>query len=77
MVRNSKEKEFITKVIIDCFLFFIIIVLQMMLRTLIHGARQIVTVTRNSNEKFLCGKDMHNIGIIKADTVGLSLMIEK
>lgn len=49
----------------------------MTLRTLIHGARQIVTVTRNNNEKFLCGNEMHNIGIIKSDDVGLSLMIEK
>jgi hypothetical protein len=48
-----------------------------MLRTLISGARQIVTVTRNSNERFLCGKDMHNIGIIKSNDGGLSLMIEK
>ena len=49
----------------------------MMSRTLIYGARQIVTVTRSSDEKFLCGKDMHDIGVIKSDTVGLSLMIEK
>ncbi len=49
----------------------------MMLRTLIYGARQIVTVTRSKNEKILCGKDMHNIGIIKSDAGGLSLMIEK
>jgi len=49
----------------------------MTLRTLIYGAKQIVTVTRSSAEKFLCGKDMHNIGIIKSDAVGLSLMIEK
>ncbi|CAF3683428.1 unnamed protein product [Adineta steineri] len=48
----------------------------MTLRTLIYGARQIVTVTHNNGEKMLCGKDMHNIGIIKSDTVGLSLMIE-
>ncbi|CAF3677040.1 unnamed protein product [Rotaria socialis] len=48
----------------------------MTLRTLIYGARQIVTVTRNNDEKFLCGKDMQAIGIIKSDTVGLSLMIE-
>ncbi|CAF0814620.1 unnamed protein product [Rotaria sordida] len=47
-----------------------------MLRTLIYGARQIVTVTRNNNEKFLCGKDMHAIGVIKSDAGGLSLMIE-
>lgn len=52
-------------------------ILQMTLRTLIYGARQIVTVTRSNEEKYLCGKDMHNIGIIKSDTVGLSLMIEK
>ena len=49
----------------------------MMLRTLIYGARQIVTVTHSKNEKILCGKDMHNIGIIKSDAGGLSLMIEK
>ncbi len=48
-----------------------------MLRTLIFGARQIVTVTRSSNEEFLCGKDMQNIGIIKSNDGGLSLMIEK
>ena len=46
-------------------------------RTLIYGARQIVTVTRNRNEKLLCGKNMHDIGIIKSDAVGLSLLIEK
>jgi len=50
-------------------------VLQIMLRTLIYGARQIVTVTRSSNETFLCGKDMQNIGIIKSNDAGLSLMI--
>jgi hypothetical protein len=49
----------------------------MTLRTLIYSAKQIVTVTRRSNEKFLCGKDMHHIGIIKSDAIGLSLMIEK
>ncbi len=49
----------------------------MMLRTLIYGAREIVTVTRKRDEKFLCGKDMHNIGIMKSNLVGLSLMIEK
>ena len=49
----------------------------MMSRVLIYGARQIVKVTRNSDEKFLCGKDMHDIGIIKSNTIGLSLMIEK
>ena len=49
----------------------------MTLRTLIYGARQIVTVTRSRNEKMLCGKDMHDIGIVKSDAVGLSLMIEK
>jgi hypothetical protein len=48
-----------------------------MSRTLIYGARQIVTVTRTNNERFLCGKDMHDIGILKSDTVGLSIMIEK
>lgn len=58
-------------------LFFFVIVLQMMSRTLIYGARQIVTVTRSNDEKLLCGKDMHNIGIIKSNEVGLSLMIEK
>jgi hypothetical protein len=55
----------------------IVIVLQIMLRTLIYGARQIVTVTRSKNEKVLCGKDMHDIGIMKSDENGLSLMIEK
>ncbi|UJR20713.1 hypothetical protein I4U23_023835 [Adineta vaga] len=48
----------------------------MTLRTLIYGARQIVTVTRGKNEKFLHGKDMHDIGIVKSDTIGLSVMIE-
>ena len=48
-----------------------------MLRTLIYGARQIVTVTRNRDEKVLCGKDMNNIGSIKSNEIGLSLMIEK
>lgn len=46
-------------------------------RILIHGARQIVTVTRRREEKYLCGKDMQEIGIIKANGVGLSLLIEK
>ena len=49
----------------------------MISRTLIYGARQIVTVTRNRDERFLCGKDMQAIGIIKSGAVGLSLMIEK
>ncbi len=48
-----------------------------MSRTLIYGAKQIVTITHNRNEKFLCGKDMNNIGIIKSNEGGLSLMIEK
>jgi hypothetical protein len=48
-----------------------------MLRTLIYGAKQIVTITHSRDEKFLCGKDMHNIGIMKSNLVGLSLMIEK
>ncbi len=79
MVRNSKEQGFITKVIINYFvLFFIIIILlQIMLRTLIYGAKQIVTITHSRDEKFLCGKDMDNIGIMKSNLVGLSLMIEK
>jgi len=73
---NQCERESIYN---DCFLFcvMITIVLQIMLRTLIYGARQIVTVTRSSNETFLCGKDMQNIGIIKSNDAGLSLMIEK
>jgi len=71
MVTNSKEKSFFLIIII------IIIELQIMLRTLIHGARQIVTVTWNKDEKFLCGKDMQNIGIIKSNKDDLSLMIEK
>lgn len=54
-----------------------LIIFQMVSRTLIYGARQIVTVTRNNQEKFLCGKDMKAIGILKSDTTGLSLMIEK
>lgn len=45
--------------------------------TLIYGARQIVTVTKKNHEKFLIGKDMHNIGIIEAEHVGLSIMIDK
>ena len=48
-----------------------------MLRTLIYGARQIVTVTRSRDEKLLRGKEMNNIGSIKSSGVGLSLMIEK
>lgn len=46
-------------------------------RILIHGARQIVTVTRQHGEKFLRGKDMQEIGIRKSTNIGLSLMIEK
>lgn len=45
--------------------------------TLIYGARQIVTVTKKNHELFLTGKDMQNIGIIQADQIGLSIMIEK
>ena len=50
---------------------------QMIRRVLIHGARQIVTVTRQPEEKYLCGKDMHEIGIIQSNGGGLSLVIEK
>ena len=49
----------------------------MMRRTLIHGARQIVTVTREHGETCLRGKAMHDIGVLKSTSVGLSLVIEK
>ena len=49
----------------------------MIRRILIHGAQQIVTVTREKGEKFLCRRDMNEIGVLKSSQIGLSLMIEK
>ena len=49
----------------------------MIRRILIHGAQQIVTITRHQGEPFLIGKDMQEIGIMRSSQIGLSLVIEK
>jgi hypothetical protein len=49
----------------------------MIRRVLIHGAEQIVTVTRHRGEPYLIGKDMNDIGVVQSNTHGLSVVIEK